>query len=100
MTPSEVIYKTAEKITQHLASPIHKDLTAFGNEQLEAFQKLADIMLPGKKLTPHMEAEAPRVKVTNPKVEVANPRVKAEIPRVGKLPKKTTTLSTKTPNQR
>ena len=55
MTPDEVLCETVDKITQKLAAPLHNDLTKFGNEKLEALQKLTHI------LAPTTEAEAPRV---------------------------------------
>ena len=91
MTPEEVLCETADKITRQLAQPLHSDLTKFGNEELEALEKLTKIFNTAK------EAEAPRVenKYTNIKSErtqqneketnAANPRVKTQTPRVENL---------------
>ena len=95
MTPEEVLYETAEKLTRQLAVPFHNDLTKFGNEKSEALKKLTQI------LTPTTEAESLGVdnidikeETEETKTDTANPRVKTQTPRVEIFTKKAT-FSTK-----
>ena len=50
MTPDEVLCETVDKLTQQLATPQHKDLTKFGEDKLDALQKLTQILTPNTKL--------------------------------------------------
>ena len=54
MTPDEVLCETVDKITQQLSNPQHKDITKFGEDKLDAIQKLTQILAP-KLAVPRVE---------------------------------------------
>ena len=56
MKPEDVLSETIDKLTQQLTNPQHRDLTKFGEDKLDALQKLTQSVMPNTKLA------APRVK--------------------------------------